>query len=63
MLTYGRLALRAERADRPGEAMNYWQHAERYTQELKWEQPTRDRIRDAVARLDTEQRGSSNSPR
>jgi hypothetical protein len=63
MLTYGRLALRAERANRPDEAVNYWQRAERHAQALKWEQPTRDRIRDTVARLDAEQPGSSNAPR
>jgi len=62
MLTYGRLALRAERANRPDEAMNYWQRAERHAQALKWEQPTRDRIRGTVIRLDTEQPGMSSTP-
>jgi hypothetical protein len=64
MLTYGRLALRAERANRPDEAMNYWQRAEHHAQALSWEQPTRDRIRMTVTRLDTEQaRTSTASPR
>jgi hypothetical protein len=62
MLTYGRLALRAERANRPDEAMSYWQGAERHAQTLKWEQPTRDRIRVTVTRLDTEQPGVSSAP-
>jgi hypothetical protein len=62
MLTYGRLALRAERANRPGEAMSYWQGAERHAQALKWEQPTRDRIRVTVTRLDTAQPGVSSAP-
>ena len=55
MLTYGRLALRADRAKRPDEATNYWQRAEHYAQALRWEQPTRERIRSTVTRLDTEQ--------
>ena len=64
MLTYGRLALRAERANRPDEAMNYWQRAEHHAQALSWEQPTRDRIRTTVTRLDTEQpKTSTASPR
>jgi len=58
MLTYGRLALRAERANRPDEATNYWQRAEHYAQALRWEQPTRERIRSTVTRLDTEQPGT-----
>jgi hypothetical protein len=62
MLTYGRLALRAERANRPDEATSYWQGAERQAQALKWEQPTRDRIRATVTRLDTEQPGMSSAP-
>lgn len=62
MLTYGRLAVRAERANRPDEAMNYWQRAERHAQLLKWEQPTRDQIRATVSRLDTEQPGMSSAP-
>jgi hypothetical protein len=53
MLTYGRLAVRAERAGRSEEATNYWQQAERYAEQLKWEQPTRDRIRGTIARLDS----------
>jgi hypothetical protein len=64
MLTYGRLALRAERANRPDEATNYWQRAEQHAQTLKWEQPTRDRIRSTVTRLDTEPSATSTaSPR
>jgi hypothetical protein len=59
MLTYGRLALRAERAGRPGEAMNYWQRAEYHAHALNWEPPTRDRIRSTVTRLDTGQPGTS----
>jgi hypothetical protein len=59
MLTYGRLALRAERANRPDEAIDYWQRAEGHAQMLKWEQPSRDRIRDTLARLDTEHSGVS----
>jgi hypothetical protein len=62
MLTYGRLAIRAERANRPDEALNYWQRAEGHAQMLKWEQPTRDRIRMTVTRLDTEQPGMSSAP-
>jgi len=54
MLTYGRLALRAERARRPDEAMHYWQRAEHHAQALRWEQPTRDRIRSTVTRADAE---------
>lgn len=64
MLTYGRLALRAERANRPDETADYWQRAERHAQALNWEQPTRDRIRSTITRLDTEQPGTSTpSPR
>lgn len=59
MLTYGRLALRAERANRPDEAMNSWQRAEHYAEALNWEKPTRDRIRDTLVRLDSEQSRSS----
>jgi len=59
MLTYGRLAIRAERANRPDEALNYWQRAERHAEALKWEEPTRDRIRATVTRLDTEPRMST----
>jgi hypothetical protein len=55
MLTYGRLALRAERASRPDEASNYWQRAETYARALKWEHPTRDRIRETITRMDVEQ--------
>jgi hypothetical protein len=62
MLTYGRLALRAERANRPQEAIDYWQRAERHAQALKWEQPTRDRILETVTRLDTERPGISSAP-
>jgi hypothetical protein len=58
MLTYGRLALRAERANRPDEARSYWQRAERNAHALRWEQPTRDRVRSTVTRLDTEQPGT-----
>lgn len=64
MLTYGRLALRAEQANHPDDALKYWQRAERHTQALNWEQPTRDRIRSTITRLDTEQPGTSTaSPR
>jgi hypothetical protein len=59
MLTYGRLAVRAERANRSDEATNYWQRAERHAQALNWENPARDRIRAAVIRLDT----ATSSPR
>lgn len=62
MLTYGRLAVRAERANRPEEALNYWQRAERHAEALQWEDPTRDRIRATVTRLDTEQPGTSSVP-
>jgi hypothetical protein len=62
MLTYGRLALRAERANRLDEATNYWQRAEGHARALKWEQPTRDRIRAALTRLDIEQPGMSTVP-
>jgi hypothetical protein len=55
MLTYGRLALRAERANRPDDAADYWRRAELHAQALKWEQPGRDRIRATVMRLDGEQ--------
>ena len=55
MLTFGRLALRAERANRPDEATSYWQRAEHHAHALLWEQPTRERIRSTVTRLDTEQ--------
>jgi hypothetical protein len=64
MLTYGRLALRAERANRAEEARNYWQRSERHAQLLHWEQPTRERIRSTVVRADTEQPGAlTASPR
>jgi hypothetical protein len=56
MLTYGRLALRAERANRPDQATDNWRRAESHAQVLQWEQPTRERIRSTVTRLDTEQR-------
>jgi hypothetical protein len=62
MLTFGRLAVRAERANRPDDAVDYWQRAERRAQALKWEQPTRDRIRATVMRLDAEQPGMSTAP-
>ena len=52
MLTYGRLALRAERANRPDDANGYWQKAEEHAIALNWEEPTSDRIRDTVTRLD-----------
>jgi hypothetical protein len=64
MLTYARLALRAERANRADEATNYWQRAEQHAEELKWEQPRRDRIRSTITRLDTEPSATSTaSPR
>jgi hypothetical protein len=56
------LAVRAERANRPDDAVDYWQRAERRAQALKWEQPTRDRIRATVMRLDAEQPGMSTAP-
>ena len=54
MLTYARLALRAERANRPDEALGYWRRAEHHAQALHWEQPTAERIRATVTRLDSE---------
>jgi hypothetical protein len=63
MLTYGRLALRAERANRHDEAIAYWQRAEHQAQALRWEQPTRDRIRSTITGLDTERPGTRASPR
>jgi hypothetical protein len=64
MLTYGRLAVRAERANRTEDAADYWQRAEGQAQALNWEQPTRDRIRSAVTRLDADQsRPPAASPR
>jgi hypothetical protein len=63
MLTYGRLATRAEQANRPAEAVNYWTRAEGYAHELKWEQPTRERVRETLARLDSERPGSSPVPK
>jgi hypothetical protein len=61
MLAYGRLAVRAERANRPDDAVDYWQRAERHAEALSWEQPTRERIRATVTRLDTEQPGMSSA--
>ncbi len=61
MLTYGRLAIRAERANRSDEALNDWQRAEHHAEVLRWEEPTRDRIRATVTRLDTEQPGMSSA--
>jgi hypothetical protein len=61
LLTYGRLALRAERANRTDEASDYWQRAEGHAQVLKWEKPTRDRIRITVTRLDRDQPKTSNT--
>jgi hypothetical protein len=64
MLTYGRLAVRSEQASRAAEAMRYWQQAERHAQALNGEQPTRDRIRVTLTRIDSGQPGmSSSSPR
>jgi hypothetical protein len=64
MLTYGRLALRAERANRPDDAMNYWRRAEHHAHVLHWERPTRDRIRSTVTRLDAVRPGTTTaSPR
>jgi len=37
MLTYGRLAVRAERANRMEDAADYWQRAEGQAQALNWE--------------------------
>ena len=62
VLTFGRLAVRAERANRPDAAVDYWQRAERHAQALKWEQPTRDRIRATVLRMDAQQPGTSTAP-
>jgi hypothetical protein len=62
MLTYGRLAIRAERAGRPDEATVYWQRAEGYARALNWEEPTRDRIRVTVIRVDRDQPGMSAAP-
>ena len=52
MLTYGRLALIADRAKRADDASTFWHRAEQEARDLKWEEPTRDRIRDTVSRLD-----------
>ena len=62
MLTYGRLAVRAERANRPDEATIYWQRAEQNAEVLNWEAPTRARIRETVARVDGGQREGSGPP-
>ena len=63
MLTYGRLGVRAERANRPDEATIYWQRAEQNAQVLDWEAPTHARIRETVARVDRGRPGVSSEPR
>ena len=62
MLTYGRLGVRADRANRPDDATIYWQRAEQNAQVLGWEAPTRARIRETVARVDAGQREVSGPP-
>jgi hypothetical protein len=62
MLTYGRLAIRADRASRHGDANSYWPRAEQQAALLKWEQPSRDRIRATIARLDAPKSATTIGP-
>lgn len=52
LLTYGRVAVKAEASGRPEVASTYWEKAEREAQALNWEAPVRDRIRETIVRLD-----------
>lgn len=55
MLTYGRLAVRSERARRPEEESSaYWIRAEVHARDVGWPSPARDRIRSWLDRLDAE---------
>ena len=63
MLTYGRLALVAERARHADEAATYWQRAEQEARAVKWQEPTRDRIRATVVGLDAVNQPSPATPR
>ena len=61
LLTYGRVAVKAEASGQSDVASTYWQKAEREAQVLNWEAPLRDRIRETVVRLDNSETSSRDS--